>query len=90
MTKEVLRKIELWADRPKKTFYVLRLERISECYLARKESDGNSRVFHRKAWFRESLDEAERFFLRILKQKTDPARKSGRKYHPIGSDALEV
>ena len=83
MKRGVIKEVELEADSPRRAFYVLRLEKISGGYLVSKESGGNGRVFHRQAWFRQSLDDADRFFLRIVKQKTDPGRKSERKYRLV-------
>ena len=83
MKRGVIKEVKLEADSPRRAFYVLRLEKISGGYLVSKESGGNGRVFHRQAWFRQSFDEADRFFLRIVKQKTDPGRKSERKYRLV-------
>ncbi|RLA93120.1 MAG: hypothetical protein DRG83_21465 [Deltaproteobacteria bacterium] len=56
---------------------------IRDGYLLRKESGAGERVLYREAWFKESYEEANRLYCRILKEKTNPKRKSPRKYSII-------
>ena len=85
----VLKKANLRAHSPRNAFYVLTLEQITDGYLIRKESGGNGMVFNREAWYRESFADAEKLFLRILREKTNPNRKSRRKYVIVPSVRIE-
>ena len=85
----VLKKANLRAQSPRNAFYILTLEQITDGYLVRKESGGNGMVFNREAWYRESFADAEKLFLRILKKKTNPNRKSRRKYVVVPFKQIE-
>jgi len=77
----IIRNINLVSDSPKKAFYRLWLENCLGQYCVRKESGGQSnKTLNRRQWQFDSLPEAERFFDRKLREKTNPARKSPRKY----------
>ncbi len=85
----VLRKVTLKAQSPRNAFYVLSLERITDGYLVRKKSGGNGKILSREAWFRENLPEAEKLFVRILREKTNPNRKNPRKYVVESSEQID-
>lgn len=68
---------------PKKAFYDLWLESISDGYLVCKASGVQDKVLDRESWFRSSLDEARVKFQKIISSKTNPNRKSPRKYQQI-------
>jgi len=85
----VLKKANLRACSPRNAFYRLTLEQITDGYLVRKKSGGNGVVLHREAWYRENLSDAEKLFVRILKEKTNPNRKSRRKYVVVPSERIE-
>ena len=81
--KKIVQTTSLKANSPKGAFYNLAIVQIRDGYLVRKESGAGERVLHREAWFRESYEEANRLYCRILKEKTNPKRKSPRKYSII-------
>ena len=85
----VLKKANLRACSPRNAFYRLTLEQITDGYLVRKESGGNRVVLHREAWYGENLSDAEKLFARILKEKTNPNRKSLRKYMVVPAERIE-
>lgn len=87
--KTVLKKANLVAHSPHNAFYLLTLEKITDGYIVRKESGGNGVVLNREAWYRENIGDAEKLFLRILKEKTNPNRKSRRKYVVEPSERIE-
>ena len=84
----MLRKVTLKAQSPRNAFYVLTLERITDGFLIRKASGANSRGYDPEAWFRESLSDAERMFMKILREKTNPNRKNPRKYVVESSEQI--
>ena len=79
-TWRVLSFTRLKAESPRNAFYDLALIRISEGFLVRKESGCNGKMIHRETWFRETLEEASRLYQGIIQEKTDPLRRSPRKY----------
>jgi len=81
-----LKTIELIANSPQKAFYILHLEKITDGYLVTKESGGKGKVLNRESWFRETMDAAEKLFSKIVREKTNPARKSQRKYRPVNTN----
>ena len=52
-------------------------------YMVRKESGGRGKVFDRRLWEFGSLDEAEKYFDRWVGEKTDPDRRSPRRYSVV-------
>ena len=78
--KVVLRSTSLKAKSPKRAFYNLAIIKITDGYLVRKESGAGSKVLHREAWFRDSFEDALKLYEKILREKTNPRRKSPRKY----------
>ena len=83
MNRKLLKKAYLKAESPRKAFYILKLEKIRDGFIVSKESGADRKVLHKESWFRETLEEAEKLFRRILLQKTNPSRKSPRKYKII-------
>ena len=70
----------LVAPSPRKAFYRLRLESHLGRYVIRKESGTGVKVLDRRAWMFDSRSIAEKRFGQRVRQKTDPNRKSPRKY----------
>ena len=82
----IIKKIHLVAENsPKKAFYELWMEFISDGYLICKASGANGKILDRESWFRKSLDEAREKYQKILSDKLNPNRKSPRKYQLITS-----
>ena len=67
-------------ESPRKAFYKLWIEMLRGKYTVRKESGGRGKVFDRRLWEFGSLDEAEKYFDRRVGKKTDPDRRSPRRY----------
>ena len=85
--KEVLRSTLLRAKSPKRAFYNLAIIKITDGYLVRKESGAGNKVLHREAWFRETLEGAVRLYEKILREKTNPKRRSPRKYTVVSQNS---
>ena len=85
--KEVLRSTSLRAESPKRAFYNLVIIKITDGYLVRKESGAGSKVLHREAWFRETHEEALKLYEKILREKTNPKRRSPRKYTVVSQNS---
>ena len=68
-------------DSPRQAFYTLWIETLRGKYTVRKESGGLGKVLDRRSWLFSSLDDAERYFSRRIKEKTNPDRRSPRRYH---------
>jgi len=77
---DILRYAHLVAESPRQAYYKIRLELHGEKYSVIKESGGKSYVTDRRIWEFDSFKEAEIFFNRIVRKKTDPDRRSPRKY----------
>ena len=73
----------LKANSPRDAFYILCIKKISEGYLVCKQSGANGKVYHKEAWFRETFKDAENLFKKKILKKTDPNRKSIRKYRVV-------
>ncbi len=65
---------------PRKTFYSIRLEERHGTFRVLKVSGALGKVWDERSWEFSTLEEAERLFNRRVKEKTDPARRSPRKY----------
>jgi len=65
------------------------LKKITDGYIARKERGRSGVVLNPKAWYRENIGHGEKLSLRILKEKTNPNRKSRRKYVIVPSARIE-
>jgi len=75
-----IKEVYLKADSPREAFYVLSIKKITDGYLVCKQSGAKGKVYHKEAWFRETLEDAESLFKKKILKKTDPNRKSIRKY----------
>ena len=75
-----IKKTHLVASSPRKAFYRLRLESHLGRYVIRKESGTGEKVLDRRAWIFDSRSIAEKRFGQRVRHKTDPNRKSPRKY----------
>ena len=71
------------ADSPRGAFYRIWIEDNNGSFMLIKESGIKGRVLDKRSWSFESLAEAQKVFRRRIKQKTDPERKSPRKYKLI-------
>jgi hypothetical protein len=76
----LLREIHLIASSPRNAFYRMRLEQIPGRYQVRKYSGTGSRVMDARSWEFSSLADAEKFYDRTIRNKTNPIRNSPRKY----------
>jgi len=65
---------------PRKTFYSIRLEECRGMFRVLKVSGALGRVWDKRTWEFSTFDEAERHFNRRIREKTDPERRSPRKY----------
>lgn len=65
---------------PRNAFYRLRLESHLGRYMIRKESGTGDKVLDRRIWVFDSRSIAEKRFGQRVRHKTDPNRKSPRKY----------
>lgn len=81
----VIMRSRLEADSAHKAWYELVLISINEGYLVEKVSGAVGHANHSEIWFRSDFDEAEKKFKRIIADKTNPNRKSPRKYHVVNS-----
>jgi len=79
---EELKFIHLVApDSPKKAFYKLWLLKGDIEYQVRKKSGIKERkVLDKRLWVFDSIEKAEKYFDKTIEKKTDPKRKSPRKY----------
>ena len=67
-------------DSRKQAWYELLIYQIDNGYLVHKNSGAGERKLNSETWFRPSLTEADNKFSRIVKDKTNPDRKSPRHY----------
>jgi len=76
-----LKKAHLFApESPKQAFYMIWLNQASDKFEVLKESGARAVVLDRRSWEFENLEAAEKFYNRQIKYKTNPSRKSPRKY----------
>jgi len=68
------------SNTPRQTFYSIWIEEHHGTFRVHKASGAQGRVWDERVWEFASLDEAERLFNRRVKEKTDPNRRSPRKY----------
>jgi hypothetical protein len=69
---------------PRKAFYQLSLYETEEVrYLIEKKSGAAGRILDRRQWEKSSLEEADKMFRSIIREKTNPARKSPRHYQIV-------
>ena len=65
---------------PRQTFYSIWLEISHGAFRVLKVSGARGKVWDKKVWEFSTLDEAEALFTRRIREKTDPGRRSPRKY----------
>ncbi len=70
-------------DSPQKAFYRIWIERNACIYTVCKESGAKGRVLDKRSWPFEKFEEAQKLYDRRIKSKTNPDRKSPRKYQLI-------
>jgi hypothetical protein len=81
-----MKKAYLFApESPKQAFYKIWLNQASGKFKVLKESGASAVVLDRRSWEFEDLEAAEKFYNRQIKQKTNPLRKSPRKYKLVGT-----
>ncbi|MDY0279030.1 MAG: hypothetical protein RBR35_00545 [Salinivirgaceae bacterium] len=68
------------SDTPRQTFYSIWIEEDCGTFRVHKVSGARGRVWDKRMWEFVSLGEAERLFNRRVREKTDPNRRSPRKY----------
>jgi len=67
-------------DSPGQTFYNIRLETYHGQYLVKKESGTRGKVWDKRSWTFDFFEDADKYFKRRIKEKTNRNRKSPRKY----------
>jgi hypothetical protein len=67
-------------DSPREAFYIIWIEEMDGQIQVVKESGVNGRVLDRRCWACKTLEDAQKRFKRQVKYKTNPNRKSPRKY----------
>ena len=86
----VLRKAALVAvNHPRPVYYNLWLEEFMGRYRVRKESGIGGRKPDRRAWSYDTFEDSEKAFDRKLKSKTNPFRRSPRKY-ALAENKLQI
>ncbi|MFZ2634265.1 MAG: hypothetical protein WA081_17765 [Desulfosalsimonadaceae bacterium] len=81
-----LKKAHLFApESPKQAFYNIWLSQASDKFKVLKESGARAVVLDRRSWEFENLEAAEKFYNQQIKHKTNPSRKSPRKYKLVGT-----
>jgi hypothetical protein len=81
-----LKKAFLFApESPKQAFYKIWLKQAADKFKVLKESGARAVVLDRRSWEFENLEAAEKFYDRQIKHKTNPLRKSPRKYKLVGT-----
>jgi len=70
----------LVADTARQAYYKVWLESLMGKYLVRKESGTKKHTLDKRIWKFDDFVHAEKFYIRKVKQKTNPNRKSKRKY----------
>jgi hypothetical protein len=73
-------------DSPRIAFYKIWIERTDDDYRIVKESGVKGRVLDRRSWPAETLEEAQTLFDRRVNAKTNPLRKSPRKYTRVNEN----
>jgi hypothetical protein len=81
---EIIQSAVLVADSPRMAFYRLCIEQHQKnMFCVHKISGSGNRPLDRRRWCFASRQDAEKRFHRLLGTKTDPNRKSPRKYRPV-------
>jgi hypothetical protein len=65
---------------PRQAFYNIWIEKNTGKYLVCKRSGGKNCVMDFRRWVFDTFEEADGFYTKKIKQKTDPRRRSIRKY----------
>jgi len=78
---KILQKTRLEATSPKNAWYELELVELLEGFAVIKHSGQQAAKGVEDAWFRRTLDSAEKKYLDTIKQKT--SRTTGRKYKEV-------
>ncbi|MFZ0931352.1 MAG: hypothetical protein WAN11_22295 [Syntrophobacteraceae bacterium] len=65
---------------PRQTFYSIRIEDHHGTFRVCKVSGARGKVWDKRVWEFSTFGEAEALFNRRIKEKTDPGRRSPRKY----------
>ncbi|MDM8515732.1 hypothetical protein QUF76_05995 [Desulfobacterales bacterium HSG16] len=76
-----LESVFLRAKSPKNAFYKLWIELFNGVYTIRKESGCGNTVYDRRQWEFCDIETALKFYKRRIRDKTNPDRKSPRKYY---------
>jgi len=72
------------SNSPRKAFYRLSIyEKEEGGYLIEKSSGAGGSVLDRRRWEKQTREEADRMFRSIIREKTNPARKSPRRYRIV-------
>jgi hypothetical protein len=79
-TKKIQSAYLLAWESPRKAFYRIWIETVDGEYSVVKESGIRGKVLDRRTWPVENLEAAQELFQRRIKAKTNPERKSPRKY----------
>ena len=67
-------------DSPRKAFYLIWIEETDGRIQVVKESGAGGKVLDRRCWACDNLEAAQKLFDRQVRYKTNPQRKSPRKY----------
>ncbi|BET57743.1 hypothetical protein [Geobacter sp. 60473] len=84
----ILRKTRLEATSPKNAWYELELVELLEGFAVIKRSGQQAARGVEEAWFRRTLDSAEKKYLDTIKQKT--SRTTGRQYKEVPSVSQQL
>lgn len=87
-TVNILRKTRLEATSPKNAWYELELVELLEGFAVIKRSGQQAARGVEEAWFRRTLDSAEKKYLDTIKQKT--SRTTGRQYQEVSADSQQL
>jgi hypothetical protein len=68
------------SESAKKAFYHVWIERLDEGFIVRKESGIFNKVMDRRDWWFKMYPEAKEYHQKLIREKTNPSRKSPRKY----------
>ena len=72
------------SNSPRKAFYRLSIyEKEEGGYLIEKSSGAGGSVLDRRRWEKQTREEADRMFRSIIREKTNPGRKSPRRYRIV-------
>ena len=72
---KIIRETLLKADSKMQAFYRLTLEEIADGFVIRKESGAGEKILHKELYYRNLLEDANKFHQRKIKEKTGENRK---------------